>query len=97
MSGVAFITTEEYKELIEAQCDGKNYADAFHEVSIELKDTRMKLDGLLLFITKGEKTSEWKNGEFEGYDLESKDEIAKYINKHFMKNGRLTVKENDND
>lgn len=92
----AMITTDEYKELLEAQYDGKNYADAFHEVSIELKEVRLQLDGLLLFITKGAKKSQWMDGDFEGYDLADKDELAKYINKHFMKDGRLTVKENDN-
>lgn len=93
----AVITTEEYKELIEAQQDVKNYGDAFHECSVELSETRKKLDALLLFITKGETISKWEDKKFESFDLARDFELAEYINKHFMKNGRLAIKENNND
>lgn len=97
MAGFTMITNDEYKELIVAQCDSKNYEDAFHEVSIELKETREKLDALLLYITKGATHSKWEDGKFESFDLARDFELADYINKYFMKNGRLTVKENNND
>jgi hypothetical protein len=92
----AVITTEEYKELLEAEQMSKEFRKDFLDAVAELKEAREQLDNLLLFITKGAKKSQWMDGDFEGYDLADKDELAKYINKHFMKDGRLTVKENDN-
>jgi hypothetical protein len=92
----AVITTDEYKELISAKEEGEQYMMAYTDAVQELKAVRESLDNLLLLITKGEKKSRWQDGNFEDYDLESKDEIAEYINKNFMKDGRLTVKENNN-
>ena len=97
MSGFTMITNDEYKELIVAQCDGKNYEDAFHEISSELKEVREKLDNLLLCITKGATNSQWQDGKFEYFDLAEKEEIAKHINENFMKKSGLDVKENNND
>jgi hypothetical protein len=93
----AVITTEEYRELIEAEQMSKEFRKDFIDAVAEMKAVRGQLDNLLLFITKGAKKSQWQDGDFEGYDLENKDELAKYINKNFMKDGRLTVKENNND
>ena len=90
------ITTDEYKELLEDQQAKQDYFEAFVECADELREVRKQLDNLLLFITKGAKKSQWMDGDFEGYDLENKDELAKYINKNFIENGRLTVKENNN-
>jgi hypothetical protein len=92
----AVITTEEYKELLDDQQAKQDYFEAFVECADELNEVREQLDNLLLCITKGAKKPQWLDGNFEGYDLEDKDELAKYINKNFMENGRLTVKENDN-
>ena len=92
----AVITTDEYKELLSAEQEGNEYMIAYTDAVMELKEVREQLDNLLLFITKGAKKSQWMDGDFEGYDLENKDELAKYINKNFMKDGILTVKENNN-
>lgn len=93
----AVITTEEYKELIEAEQMSKEFREDFIQCADELKDVRGQLDKLLLCITNGEKVSRWQDGKFEGFDLADKEEIAKYINTHFVYNGRLTIKENNND
>jgi hypothetical protein len=83
--------------LLSAKQEGEVYMMEFTKAVTELKEVRGQLDNLLLFITKGAKASQWMDGDFEGYDLADKDELAKYINKNFMKDGRLTVKENNND
>ena len=93
----AMITTDEYKELLSAKQEGEVYMMEFTKAVTELKEVREQLDNLLLTITKGAKASQWQDGDFEGYDLADKGELAKYINKNFMKDGRLTVKENNND
>lgn len=91
----AIITTDEYKELIKAQQDGENYADAFHECLEELKQTQLKLEGLLNCITSG-KNPKW-DGAYNSYELADNSTIADYINKNFVKDGTLTVKGNDNN
>lgn len=93
----AVITTDEYKSLLSAEQEGNEYMIAYTDAVMELKEVREQLDNLLLFITKGANKSQWMDGDFESYDLAEKDELAKYINKNFMKDGRLTVKENNND
>jgi hypothetical protein len=93
----AMITTDEYKELLSAKEEGEQYMMAYTDAVQELKAVRESLDNLLLLITKGEKKSQWEDGKFESFDLAEKNDIAKYINENFMKDGRLTVKENNND
>ena len=91
----AVITTEEYKELLSAKQEGEVYMMEFTKAVTELKEVREKLDNLLLTITKGETHSKWQEGMFEYFDLVEKEVLAGYINENFMKNGRLTIKENN--
>lgn len=92
----AVITTEEYRELLEAEQMSKEFRKDFIDAVAEMKAVREQLDNLLLCITKGAKASQWQDGKFEGFDLADKDAIAGYINRNFMEYGRLTVKENNN-
>ena len=91
----AVITTDEYKELLSAKQEGEVYMMEFTNAVAELKETREKLDNLLLCITKGATHSKWDGGNFEYFDLVEKEKLVGYINENFMKNGRLDVKENN--
>lgn len=93
----AIITTEEYKKLLSAEQEGEVYMMEYTKAVTELKDVKEQFFNLLLCITKGAKASQWQDGKFEGFDLADKDAIAGYINRNFMENGRLTIKENNND
>ena len=93
----AVITTDEYKELLSAKQEGEVYMMEFTNAVNELKETREKLENLLLCITKGANRSQWGDGNFEYFDLAEKEEIARHINDVFVKNGILDVKENNND
>ena len=93
---LAMITTEEYKELINAQQEGEVFMMQLAEATTELRTYKANLEGLLEFITKGENPK--YDGEYKDYQLEYVSEIADYINKHFVKDGKLNVKGNtDND
>ena len=92
----AVITTDEYKSLLSAEQEGNEYMIAYTDAVMELKEVREQLDNLLLCITKGAKKSQWQDGKFEGFDLARDFEIANYINENFMRDSRLTVKENNN-
>jgi hypothetical protein len=92
----AMITTEEYKELLEAQQNYDERVVELHQIAEELEKQKWWFADFLFFITKGEKKSKWQDGKFEGFDLADKEEIAEYINTHFMDDGRLMIKENDN-
>lgn len=91
----AMITTDEYKELINAQQEGEVFMMQLAEATTELRTYKANLEGLLEFITKGENPK--YDGEYKDYQLEYVSEIADYINKHFVKDGKLNVKGNDND
>ena len=97
---LAFITTEEYKELIEA----KKERDMFLDTSIAWENDCIKaqteLEELLLMITKGEVKPRLGNDKFQCFDIELETHIADYINTHYVKDGRLQfgkVKENDDE
>lgn len=91
----AMITTDEYKELINAQQEGEVFMMQLAEATTELRTYKANLEGLLEFITKGENPK--YDGEYKDYQLEYVSEIADYINKHFVKDGKLNVKGNDNN
>lgn len=91
----AMITTDEYKELINAQQEGEVFMMQLAEATTELRTYKANLEGLLNFITKGENPK--YDGEYKDYQLEYSSEITDYINKNFVKDGRLNVKGNDND
>lgn len=92
---LAMITTEEYKELINAQQEGEVFMMQLAEATTELRTYKANLEGLLEFITKGENPK--YDGEYKDYQLEYVSEIADYINKNFVKDGKLNVKGNDNN
>lgn len=91
----AMITTDEYKELINAQQEGEVFMMQLAEATTELRTYKANLEGLLEFITKGENPK--YDGEYKDYQLEYVSEIADYINKHFVKDGKLNIKGNDNN
>ena len=91
----AMITTEEYKELIQAQKDAGLYRECFKRAEQELKSRNNELNELLLLVTKGQKKSEWSSGYFNNYDLADLQTIAEYINEKYLENGMLILKEND--
>jgi hypothetical protein len=97
MAGVTMITNDEYKELILAQQRVEECEVALHQIAEELDLEKRWLSSLLLVITKGVKKSQWQDGKFEGFDLADNKEIAEYINAHFVRDGKLIVKEYDND
>ena len=91
----AMITTDEYKKLINAQQEGEVFMMQLAEATTELRTYKANLEGLLEFITKGENPK--CDGEYKDYQLEYVSEIANYINKNFVKDGKLNVKGNDNN
>ena len=91
----AMITTEEYKELLEAQRDAELYRECFKRAEHELKTRNAELNELLLLLTKGQKKSEWTSGYFNNFDLADGQVIAEYINEKYLENGMLKLKEND--
>lgn len=95
--GMTMISNEEYKELILAQDENEYLDDALNSANKRLNKRTMALNGLLLMLTKGARTTEWKDRKFEPYDLASNTEIADYLNAHYVKDGILQLKENNND
>ena len=93
--GTAVISTEEYKELLEAQKDMEIYKECYRRAEQELKIRNAELNELLLLLTKGQKKSEWSNGLFNNFDLADGNIIAEYINEKYLENGMLKLKEND--
>jgi hypothetical protein len=99
---LAMITTEEYKELIlkEQECeqmklDFIELAEEEKELKEKLGKTQEKLEGLLNCITSGQEPR-WEE-EYRSYDLADNLVISDYINKNFVKDGKLNVKGNDNN
>lgn len=91
----AMITTDEYKELINAQQEGEVFMMQLAEATTELRTYKANLEGLLNFITKGENPK--YDGAYKDYQIEYSSEITDYINKNFVKDGILNIKGNDND
>lgn len=91
----AMITTEEYKELLQAQNDAELYRECFKRAERELNIRNNELNELLILLTQGKKKSEWSNGLFNNFDLTDPQTIAEYINEKYLENGILKLKEND--
>lgn len=91
----AMITTDEYKELINAQQEGEVYKEQLAEASTEVRELTEKLVGLLNCITSGE-NPKW-NKTYRSYDMADENTIANYINDNFVEDGILTIRSNDND
>jgi hypothetical protein len=94
--GFAMLTTNEYKELILKE---KELDDALRDYGF-LENENRKLTGqlayieeelkeLLLILTDNKERASYMEHDFSEYDLADKKEIAKYINKNYMKNGVL--------
>ena len=90
----AVITTDEYKELLDDQQVKADYQNWFNQAEKELEIRTKALNDLLLMLTKGEKASRWEDRKFESCDLASSQDIADYLNSHFVKDGILQLKEN---
>jgi hypothetical protein len=93
----AMITTEEYKELIQAQKDAEFYRKCYTDTNIRLKAITNEFNDLLLMVTNGKKKVEWTDNLFNYFDLASGRAIAEYINEKYNEGGMLILKENDND
>ena len=91
----AVITSDEYKELLQAQKDAELYRELFKRAEKELNIRNNEMNELLLLLTKGQKRSEWSDGCFNNFDLADLHTIAKYINEKHLENGILKLKEND--
>lgn len=91
----AVITTDEYKSLLNAQQEGEIFMMQLAEATTELRTYKENLEGLLNCITSGQEPR-WDK-EYKSYDLADNTTIANYINKNFVKDGKLNVKGNDND
>lgn len=91
----AMITTDEYKELINAQQEGEVFMMQLAEATTELRTYKEKLEGLLNCITNGE-NPKWDE-QYRSYEIVDNLVLTDYINKHFVKDGKLNVKGNDND
>lgn len=95
MQGMAIIPTEEYKELLQAQKDAIFYRKCYIDEKLKQTKTSAELNELLLLITKGQKKSQWTDGNFNSFDLADGQTIAEYINEKYLENGTLILKEND--
>jgi hypothetical protein len=89
------ITTDEYKELINAQQEGEVFMMQLAEATTELRTYKANLEGLLNCITNGE-NPKWDE-QYRSYELADTLVVTDYINKNFLKDGILTVRSNDND
>lgn len=88
----AMITTEKYRGLIEAEKEAETYKKAYQENKAELQEIKTEINSLLLMITQDKRVSAWDE-KFEGFDMASGEDIAKYINENFVENGILKLKE----
>lgn len=93
----AMITTEEYKELLKAKDEAEFLQEEMIITKAHLTKSKSAIKDLILFITKGETKSKWNDGNFEGFDLAKSDDIAKYINENYMKDGRLIFSKENGD
>ena len=91
----AIITTDEYKNLLNAQQEGEIFMMQLAEASTELREYKERLEGLLNCITDG-KNPHW-DGAYNSYELADNSTIANYINQNFLKDGKLNIKGNDNN
>lgn len=91
----AIITTEEYKKLLNAQQEGEIFMMQLAEATTELRTYKEKLEGLLNCITNGE-NPKWDE-QYRSYELADNLVVTDYINKNFVKDGKLNVKGNDNN
>lgn len=96
------IPSEEYKDLIIADLEfellrgeHRQAVEEIKELKAKLGETQEKLEGLLNCITSGQEPR-WDK-EYKSYDLADNTKLADYINKNFVKDGKLNVKGNDND
>lgn len=95
----AIITTDEYKELLIAkETETQNIEDL--KMLIErVSELKGNLTEILQLLTKGGKEPEI-GVTYESWDILHTNEIAKYINEHYVADGKLQfekVKENKNE
>lgn len=94
---MAIITTEEYKELLQAQQDAEYYKNQYEIKKDKLQSLTDEFNNMLLMLTNGKKKVEWSDNLFNYFDLASGRAIAEYINEKYVEDGMLILKENDND
>lgn len=90
---IAMISTDEYKELIEAQKKAEIYQKAYHQSKTELQRVKEEINSLLLTITNRAVVPAYSNNDFRLYEIADADVLAKYINDNFVENGKLNLKE----
>ena len=94
--GYVVIATEEYKGLIIKEKDLDIAWEDYEELEEQSRLLKIDLDAieeelkkLILVITDNKERASYMEHDFSEYDLADKNEIAKYINKNYMKNGVL--------
>lgn len=84
----AIITTEEYRELLEAKAELEEiHADLNRMIDDAIK-AREEQRELILVLTKGGKSPE-VGDEYKNWDIESTENIADFINKNYLLKSRL--------
>lgn len=84
----AVITTEEYKELLEAKKDNENFLEDLYELAKRVLKAEESLTEVLQLLTKGGRKPEIGE-QYESWDILTQSEIAKYINEHYLADGKL--------
>lgn len=85
----AMITTEEYKELLLAQEALGSVAQELSYCDKKRQKAEDALKELLLMLTKGQTTVNWSDKKFAWHDLARAEEVAEYINKNYVIDGKL--------
>lgn len=92
------IATEEYKELLIAKENAKALNLALEVTNSELQKVQAEIKELLLMLTKGKTSPQWVLNRFEWLEIETAENIAKYISEHYLNNSSLRfTKENDDE
>lgn len=90
---LTMITSEEYKNLVLVDSEYHRLSEEFKDAKEKLKLTEIALENLLLMLTKGKTTPDYKDG-FKSFDIEIDINIANYINENFLTDCRLDIKHN---
>ena len=85
----AVITTEEYKELIQAQGELAKMQDALLYESRKREKAEKSLKELLMMLTKGNTSTEYGDGAYKWYEIEERERIVEYLNENYVSEKNL--------
>lgn len=86
--GAVIISTDEYKELLQAQHDCETHLIDLNIAQIELENAKEDLKDLLLMLTKGIEKTAYSDG-IHSFEIEMDDKIAKYLNENYIEDGKV--------